>query len=180
MEDPTRSEPPEEAAGEEEQNRPYRRFVGLIFALAVVLACVLILRGVIRHLDRLPSAGDQARPASVDVRALRACAEDLDKLTAKVLKLGSRALGEPLPGQENWTETSLELELERVQIVARCRLDEPSQDPVVEDLERAAEGVQGVLRSYGLLSARHQEDGLQQATAARSALERVGTALKSR
>ena len=102
MDDPTRSPAPTEAGGEEEQNRPYRRFVGLIFALAVALACVLILRGVIRHLDRLPSAGDQARPPSVDVRALRACAEDLDKLTAKVLRLGSRALGEPLAGQESW------------------------------------------------------------------------------
>ncbi|MFO0726890.1 MAG: hypothetical protein U1E65_24105 [Myxococcota bacterium] len=174
------SEAPSAPGTEEEENRPYRRFVGVVFALAIAIACLLVLRGIIRHLDRLPSAVDQARPNTVDVRALRACAEDLDKLTTKAMKAGARALGEPGAGIEGWKEAALELELERVQIVARCRLDEPSTDPVVEDLERASEGVQGVLRSYGLLAARHQEDGLKQAADARAALERVATALKSR
>jgi hypothetical protein len=164
---------------EEEQNRPYRRFVRIVFALAITLLCGLVLRGIVRHLDRLPSANAIERPATVDVRALRACAEDFDKLIGATRRAAGRAFAEP-QGKDGWRGVAHELEVERLSIVARCRLDESSDDPVVHDLGRAAEGIEGLLRSYSLLYARHFEDGEKAAGEAREALDRATSALKTR
>jgi hypothetical protein len=171
----------EPIASEEEQNRPYRRFVRVVFFLAIAVLCGLVLRGIVRHLDRMPSAQALERPATVDVRALRACSEDLEKLEARTRKSASRAYGEPRgTAAEIWAATARELELERLSIVARCRLDEANDDAASRDLARAAEAIEGLLRSYSLLFARHLEDGLKQADEARQAIERANAALKTR
>jgi hypothetical protein len=65
-------------------------------------------------------------------------------------------------------------------IVARCRLDEPTEDAAVHDLERAAGDLEGLLREYNLLMARHLADGLPHAAEAREALERASRSLKTR
>ncbi|MCC7381832.1 MAG: hypothetical protein IT384_08390 [Deltaproteobacteria bacterium] len=172
----------DEATGprEEEQNRPYRRFVGVMFALAIAVLCGLVLRGIVRHLDRMPSSTQLDRPASVDTRALRACAEDLDRLAIQTRKLAGRAFTETPTDEGEWVRTQQGLELERLSIVARCHLDESSEDPVRQDLTLAAERIEGLLRSYSLLLARHREDGLKQADEMTQALERAAAALRTR
>jgi hypothetical protein len=170
-------------AEERKQLRPYRRLVGLIFALAIAVVAVFVLRGIIRRLDRLPSVDALLKPTVVDVRALRACAEDLDKLEVRIRALAGRAFSElPPEGQRaaDWQALSADVELERISIVARCRLHEPNEDPVVKDLEEAANHLEALMRSYGLLYGRHEDDGLLHSTDAKRALQRAGTALKSR
>lgn len=166
---------------EERLNRPYRRFVRVVFFMAIIALCGGVLRGIIRHLDRMPSALTLERPSVVDVRALRACAEDLEKLEARARKSAGKAYSEPLPGAaEAWSLLMRELEIERLSIVARCRLDEASEDPVVHDLALAAEGIEGLLRSYSLLFSRHLEDGLRKSRDAQEAVERANVVLRSR
>lgn len=170
----------EDEHAEARANRPYRRLVGVVFAVAVVALCSVVLRGVVRALDRLPSAATLDRPAEVDVRALRACAEDLDKLEAKIRQAAGRAFAAAPDAPDEWHAAQDALELERITLVARCRLDEPSEDPVVHDLERAAEGLESLLRRYNLLYARHKDDGRARSREAREALERATHALRTR
>lgn len=166
---------PEHAA-----NRPYRRLVGAIFAIAVVALCGGLIRGVVRALDRMPSAATLERPQIVDTRALRACADDLERLELKIRQSAAKAFGEAPAPDDGWSTARDAHELERITIVARCRLDEPTEDPAVHDLERAAESLEGLLRAYNLLHARHVDDGMMQSAATRAALERAAHALKSR
>jgi hypothetical protein len=170
-------------AEERRQLRPYRRIVGLIFALVLVVAAVLVLRGIVRHLDRLPSVDALYKTPDVDVRALRACAEDLEKLEAKVRLIAGRAfselLVEDLPVPE-WQSFGGELELERLSIVARCRLHEPREDAVVNDLEEAANHLEALIRSYALLYARHADDGARESREVRRILKRATNALRTR
>lgn len=168
------------ALSEEEQNRPYRRFVRVVFFLAIAALCGVVLRGIVRHLDRLPSANTLARPAHVDVRALRACADDLERLEARTRKEAGRWYTLPNPEPGGWGAVGRQLEVERLSIVARCRLDEATEDPAARDLALAAEGIEGLLRSYSLLYNRLIEDGLRHAKESREAIERANAALKTR
>jgi hypothetical protein len=168
---------------ERRQLRPYRRLVALIFTVALIVASVFVLRGIIRHLDRLPSVDAIHQPASVDLRALKACADDLEKLEARVRVLAGKAFAAvPVEGEKaaEWQALAAGLELERVTIVARCRLHEPSSDVVVKDLETAANAIENLLRSYALIYGRHVEDGISQSVDARRALGRAMTALRAR
>lgn len=170
-------------AEERRQLRPYRRVVGLIFVALLVFGAVVTLRGIIRHLDRLPSVDALYKTPTVDVRALRACAEDLEKLEARVRVVAGRAFSEPPPEEgpaPEWQTVTSELELERLSIVARCRLSEPSDDPAVKDLEDAATHVESLMRSYALQYGRHVEDGVHESRETRRALKRALNALKSR
>jgi hypothetical protein len=168
---------------ERRQLRPYRRGVGGIFTIVLVVCSILVLRGIIRHLDRLPSVDALYKTPNVDVRALRACAEDLDKLEAKVRSHAGKAFSDlpeddaPVP---SWQALGGELEHERLTIVARCRLHEPSEDAVVKDLEEAANHIEVLIRSYALLYARHATDGVPESREARRVLKRARSALKSR
>jgi len=172
--------PPTDAEAESVSNRPYRRLVGVLFALAIGVICTSILRGVVRALDRLPSAATLERPAVVDTRALRACGEDLDKLEQKIRKTAGIALSELPPELPTWPAARRDMEVERITIVARCRLDEPTEDAAIQDLERAAERLEDLLRAYALLYDRHVDDGVVRSRDAREALDRANTALKSR
>lgn len=174
------AEPRSEEEREAVANRPYRRLVGGVFAILVVVLCGGLIRGVVRAIDRLPSAATLERPAVVDVRALRACAEDLDKLEVKIRQSAAKAFGEAPAPDDGWNAARDAHELERITIVARCRLDEPTEDAAIHDLERAAEGLESLLRAYNLLHARHVDDGLRHSAATRQALERATHALKSR
>lgn len=173
----------QQEAEEKKQLRPYRWLVGVIFGLAIAVVAVFVLRGIIRRLDRLPSVDALFKPNVVDVRAMRACSEDLDKLEARVRLLAGRAFSElPPEGQKipDWQVLSADVELERLSIVARCRLHEPSSDPVVKDLEDAANHLEALMRSYALLYGRHEDDGVTHSIDAKRALQRANTALKSR
>jgi hypothetical protein len=177
--------PPSEAAETEErkQLRPYRRLVGVIFTVAVVVAAVVILRGIIRHLDRMPSVDALSKPARVEVRALRACAEDLGKLEA-IVRQNAGLLFSQVPAEDqapvDWEQISRPLEIERLGIVARCRLNEPSSDPAVGELEKASNEIDALIRAYALLYSRHLESALPHAIEARAALKRAGAALSAR
>jgi hypothetical protein len=162
MADPTR----EEAVA----NRPYRRFVGVMFALAITAICGLLLRIIVRQLDRLPSAAALDRPATVDHRALLACAEDLERLQADVLRQAGKTFGEPTTGRHVWAEAASRLELERLRLVARCHLDAPSVGAQAE-LGRAADAIEGLIRGYTLLHGRLAEDGALRAVEAQTAIE---------
>lgn len=168
-----------ETEGEEKKAlRPYRRFVGVLFALTIVVLSVLILRGIIRSLDRLPSAESLHRPSHVDTRALRACAEDLEKLELRIRTVGAQALKE-VAGPD-WSAQEQALEVERLTIVARCHLDQPTSDPAAQDLAVAAGAIERLLRTYGLLHARHVAEGQPLSKEAAEALARAISALKAR
>lgn len=177
-------EPPEPVETEERrQLRPYRRLVGVLFTVAVSVAAVIILRGIIRHLDRMPTAGVPDKSTVVDVRALRACAEDLEKLEARVRQGASAAFG-VLPAEDrapaDWESIAHPFEVDRLSIVARCHLEEPTTDTIVTDLEAASNEIEALIRSYALLYGRHSEDGLPHALEARRILKRAGAALSAR
>ena len=169
---------------EKKQLRPYRRFVGILFTIAVVVTSTVILRGIIRHLDRMPSVDESKKPAIVDVRALRACSEDLERLEARLLATAGTWLSQlPAEGEsapKEWEPLSRQFEIDRLGIVARCNLSDPSSDPAITDLQEASNELESVIRAYGLLYSRHLEDGLPHAVEARAALKRANTALSAR
>lgn len=171
-----------EAAAERRANRPYRRVVGLLFAALLLVVAFGVLRGVIQRLDRLPSVESFTPPDRVDDRALRACAEDLDRLEARIRTTAGRSFARDprAPETPDWQEESEQLETERLRIVARCRLHESGTDAVVTDLTTAADQLETMLRSYNLLFDRHAADGEKASMEVRAALERALAALRSR
>jgi hypothetical protein len=163
---------------EKRQLRPYRRFVRIVFFVFLSVLCFVVLRGIIRSLDRMPTSG--VRPnGPVDDRALRACVEDLERLERRL----RTAAGELLAGDsstESWQTFVQPYELDRLGIVARCNLDADSDDPVVRDLKVAASAVEDLARSYALAYDRHKENGLPRSKDVASALQRANDALKAR
>jgi hypothetical protein len=174
---------PEIETEEKKRLRPYRRLVGVLFAVAIVVGAVVILRGIIRHLDRMPSADTLQKPQLVDVRALRACAEDLKLLEAKIREAAATALSTtPAENQipPTWESLSRPFVLDRISIEARCRLNEKGTDPVVQDLDTAASEIDAVLSSYQLLYSRNLEAMVPHAQNAQAALKRALDALSVR
>jgi hypothetical protein len=173
----------EETRREDERRelRPYRRFVRIVFFVLMIILCTAVLRGIIRSLDRLPSPSGVRPDGPVDVRALRACAEDLERLERRV-RIGAAELlaSEPEVEAEPWQSFAQSLEMERFTIVARCNLDGSSDDPVVRELRSAASAIEDVVRSYALLYERHRENGLPRSRDAAKALERANSALRTR
>lgn len=171
-----------EAAAEKRANRPYRRFVGAIFALLLLVIATGVLRGIIQRLDRLPSVETFLGPEQVDDRALGACAEDLTRLEARIRLAAARNFGRDMTMEQppDWRVEAPRLETERLRIVARCRLHEPAGDAVVADLATASDRLESMLRAYNLLFDRHVDDGERSSVEARSALRRAREALESR
>lgn len=166
---------------ERKKNRPYRRFVRVVFFVAAAVMAGLILRGIIRSLDRMPSPTGARPSGPLDVRALRACAEDLGKLEQRLRTAAGELLSRnPSETTESWQTFVQPIELERMSIVARCNLDEPTNDPAVEDLKIAAGALEDLARSYALLYERHKEEGLKRARDAQNALDRAHRTLKAR
>lgn len=167
---------------ERRQLRPYRRFLAFLLAIAIVVLCALVLRGIIRTLDRLPSMEAMQRLEVVDTRALAACAEDLERLELRVRRAGSDALGqaEALPPPDDFETVVAELETERLKVVARCRLDEPRGDPAMEELARAAASVERLLRDYVLLVQRFGAEGRTESRETQEALGRARELLRAR
>ena len=66
-------------ADERRQHRPYRQFLAIVVIGSALALSGVALRGIINTLDRLPRADTMDRPEIVDVRALRACAADLER-----------------------------------------------------------------------------------------------------
>lgn len=157
---------------ERRQLRPYRLFLSLLLAIAIFGLCGIILRGIINTLDRLPTAETMQRLDVVDVRALRACAEDLGRLEAHTRAEAARALGAQSPPP--WDTLRRALEVERLTIVARCRLDEDSQDPALLELKRASTALESLLRTYTLMFERLDKEG----GAARDELQEALRALR--
>ena len=147
---------------EKKSLRPYRRFVRVLFFLAIAAFCAILLRGIVNTLDRLPTAETLDRPERVDDRALRACAIDLDKLEARVRAGGAEALGAPSSAEapeKAWKTKVDAIELERLKIVARCHLEDDPDDPAARDLAEAAQRLENLIRSYNFLHSRHLESG---------------------
>ncbi len=178
MNDPTPARREEEGRA----LRPYRRFVRILFALAIVGFCAIILRGIIRTLDRLPSVERLDRPERVDERALRACAEDLERLEARVRRSGGEALAraDSKVGAEQWKVTADAIEVDRLRIVARCHLEEASADTAASELANAARSMESLIRSYHFLHARHVAEGLPESEAARASIRRALETLDER
>ncbi len=144
---------------ERKQLRPYRVFLALLIIICLTALCGMVLRGIVNTLDRLPSTATMQRLDEVDVRALRACADDLGKLEGRIReRAGDTVVGE---ADLSWEQSRQAFELERLQIVARCRLDEPGADPAVQELARAATALENVTRTYTLLFERlnNQQSG---------------------
>lgn len=154
--------------------RPYRRFLAVLVLTGALGLSGLILRGIINTLDRLPSAHELDRLEVVDVRALRACAEDLEKLEAKARRAAARTLERSEP----WVPTVDALELERLKIVARCRLDEPRGDPATTELNRAATALENVLRAYTLMFERLRAEGEPEREEMKAALRALSPLLE--
>ena len=82
--------------------------------------------------------------------------------------------------ESNWAAAARELELERLRIIGRCRLEEDTDDAVQADLALAAESAEELLRQYNLLYARFEKSGRPEAEATRNAALRALEAVKSR
>ena len=163
------------------QYRPYRRFVRIVFFLAVGVMTALILRGIIRSLDRMPTPADVRPTGPVDIRALRACAEDLEKLEARLRSAAGKLLARSPSGKvESWHTFIQPFELDRLSVVARCKLDEPSSDPAVADLSAASSAIEELARSYSLIYEQHKKDGWEQSRESTEALLRANKRLKQR
>jgi hypothetical protein len=165
---------------ERRELRPYRRFVRVVFFILMGVLCVVVLRGIIRSLDRLPSASGVRPDGPVDIRALRACAEDLERLEKRIRLGAGELLARDAETQEPWQTVGQTFELERATIVARCNLDASSDDPVVRDLKAAASAIEDLARSYALMVERHRENGLPRSRDAIEALRRANEALRTR
>ncbi len=178
---------PEQAAAEQQEDRrqyrPYRRFVAAIFGVCTVLLCGVILVGIINSLDRLPSVHGLRCPDIVDTRPLRACSDDLSKLKNVIQKgagrlfSGGQAAMDPL---KEWKEFADPIELERLKIVARCKLHDSSDDPAANSLLQAATSLESLLRAYALAHARYRESGLPRALETEKALKNAEALLKER
>jgi hypothetical protein len=170
------------AAEERRANRPYRRFVGFVFATLLLVVTSGVLRGIIQRLDRLPQVETFLRPEHVDDRALRACADDFERLELKIRTVAGRSFARDpsLDSAPNWKSEAPALETDRLRIVARCRLHEASGDAVLVDLSTAGDRIESMLRSYNLLFDRHRDDGEKASVEARAALNRAQEALRSR
>lgn len=166
-------------AEEKRQLVPYRRFVRVVFFILLTILCAFVLRGIIRSLDRMPSATRSS--VTVDVRALRACAEDLASLERRLRLSAAELMGRPgTEPAETWQTFAGKLELERLAIVTRCNLDDPSPDPAVNDLRTAASEIEAMASSYGLLYDRLKADGREHSREATEAIRRAATALETR
>ena len=156
--------------------RPYRAFLTILVLIGALGLSALILRGIINTLDRLPSADRMDRLEVVDVRALRACADDLGRLEVRARKDAARALER---GTE-WRPALDALEIERLKIVARCRLDDPRGDPAIQQLARGATALENLLRTYTLVFDRIENDGRPEQDDLKAALRTLRPMLDER
>lgn len=180
----TDADPVVEERREEERRhlRPYRRFLAVVLLIAISAFSWFVLDGIIRALDRLPSAAAMQRLEVVDDRALLACTEDLGKLELRVRQAASLLLAAapaPTPPTD-WESQADLLETRRLEIVARCRLDEPGSDAAQRALARAAAHIEQLLRSYSLLEARFAVEGRPAASEAARALQDARQTLEAR
>lgn len=163
--------------------RPYRRFVRILFFLAILAFAAIIIRGIVRTLDRLPSVDRLHQLEHVDERALRACADDLERIEVRVRKLGGETLALP-PSKTidpaSWRTAMDQIEVERLRVVARCRLQDGSDDPVVVDLLAASNSIEALARSYQFLFARHASEGLPHSERARASIQQALETLRAR
>lgn len=164
---------------ERRQLRPYRRFVLAVFGLTFVAMMGFMLRGIIRHLDRMPSIESFERLDTVDSRALRACAEDLLKLEIQIRTVaGTRlaAVDNPVPAEQIWEN----FERDRLTIVARCQLDDGRDDSAAQEVASGADALELLIRGFALLEERHTKEVRPHSDDARSRLERGGSIAKER
>lgn len=155
--------------------RPYRRFLAVLVLVGAFGISGLILRGIINTLDRLPSVETMDRLDVVDVRALRACATDLERLEVRARKDAANTLEKDLP----WVPVLRTLETERLRVVARCRLDESREDPAIQELSRAATALENVLRVYTLAFERIKNEGGPERDEMRAAVRAVEPLLEA-
>ena len=163
---------------EKRQLRPYRYLVFLLFWLAVTSLCGLLIRGVIRHLDRMPSVATFASLDAVDERALLACGEDLRKLEVEVRARFAKLITGP-PQASNDAPWDA-LERRRLEIVARCRLSELGDDPLATALNTAAGEIERLIRGFALMFERYDNEVRGHSSEAQGHLERARSIVKSR
>lgn len=147
----------------EEQLRPYRRLVRILFFIAVILGVGLIFRGVIFNLDQMPTSG-LPKASTVNKNTLRLCANQLQDLERRIRAQAALALTAPPPAKSRWAEQVEGFEKRRLRIIARCRLDEASEDPVRLRLKEGAQTLSAELRAYTRLEQRFQEEVLPRMT----------------
>lgn len=156
---------------ERRQLRPYRVFLALLIIVGLTALCGMVLRGIVNTLDRLPSTATMQRLDEVDVRALGACADDLVKLELRVRERVAETVASE--SDRPWEQSRQAFELERLQVVARCRLDEPGTDPATQELARAATAVESLVRTYTLLFERLNNERTAQDLEFKDALRSV-------
>lgn len=171
-----------EAPREEDrrQFRPYRRLVQVVFAVAIIVLCSFVIRGIVRHLDRMPSVEEFQRAELIDGRALRACADDLEKLEATIRLTAGRRISQLAAPTRTAGDAWEDLERQRLTIIARCRLDDPGDDPVGRHLQTAADDVELLIRAFALLEERHSKANRGYSTEALQSLERAREIINSR
>lgn len=174
-------------AREERALRPYRRFVAFFFVALVTAVTGLTLRGIIRHLDRLPSRPDAASAVVLDARALRACTDDLELLERATRQEAGRALARSVNAQEAMDLVDA-WRRRLADIKHRCRLDDSSGTAsgataaaaaAHQSLVRSAELIDDLVRELGLLLERHVATTGPTARAAQQSLRQALRALKT-
>ena len=137
---------------------------------------IFLVNGIVRHLDRLPSIDQYQQLRTVDSRALKACALDLQQLEIKIRNQAGKILTEPQAGahEEVWQS----FEERRLKIVARCKLNQESSDPAHVSLAKSAELVESELRSFHLLLEKFNRESKEYASEFQAEIRRFKTLLE--
>ncbi len=163
---------------ERRQLKPYRRFVAAVLGIVSMVLFGMLIRGISRALDRLPSPEQHQSLSQVDQRALLACADDLKRLESRLRKVAGSALAKvPTPGEPvlSWQQLTTEIETERVMVVARCRLEDQRQGSPGGLVAEGAAELANEMSEYGLIYQRHLGASQRHALKARNSL---GEAIK--
>lgn len=144
--------------------RPYRRLVFGAFFLFLGIAGALVLRGIIRHLDRLPAPEPHRKELRLDARALSACLDDLKKLHLGFKKGTATRFVEtyesPTEARLKWTAFQTETEQKLIKMTSRCQGGDP-EDPLGHAYLRADQAFADLIRMYSLLFERFVQEGVE-------------------
>jgi len=163
---------------ERQQLRPYRRLVTALFTIGVMGLCGFMGRGIIHHLDRMPSADQFTQPSAIGHRALQACAEDLSRLERQTRGSLSNLFkhNRRTPHESVWQK----LEHDRLRIIARCKLNHEWNPPLpaVSSLKTAADNIQSQIRSFHLLYSKYQRESAEYSTQSKHSIREATELLK--
>lgn len=172
MADPKPNAPSEAPSDPQNSFPPFRLLVKTLFWLGSAFIAVVVLRGILTNLDRMPIEG-MPTSSELNPAALKACAVDLEALGKRLqTKVSGRfAEGEVERHAVPWSKIEQRFEAERLRIIAYCRLDRPHEGEAHEALRKAVVDFETLLRAYRRIDLRYEESVVEPMKALHQHLE---------